>query len=148
MAEMKDVLEGLFVEAAIIEHLTRSRVEAKYTDGIEVGQFGILGYFMRNDQRPDSIAGIAFAFQEELDHVTRQVESLRDLGFVTLTTGISAQDTMVAITDAGRKARADALHRMAPEFTQLVAEIPAEDLETTYRTLHEIRLVMDNLPDR
>ncbi len=146
--DLKDVLEGLFVEASIIEHLTRSRVQAKYVDGVEVGQFGILGYFTRNHHGPDSIAGIAWAFQEDEKRVKSQVESLHNLGYVTLTTGITPQDTMVAITDQGRKARADALSRMAPDFMQVVSEIPTEDLETTYRTLHEIRLVMDNLPDR
>jgi hypothetical protein len=29
-----------------------------------------------------------------------------------------------------------------------VAEIPREDLETTFKTLRNIRLTLDNLPDR
>jgi DNA-binding MarR family transcriptional regulator len=148
MPDLRDTLEGLFVEAAIIEHLTRSRVQSKYVGGIEVGQFGILGYFTRNQQRPDTIAGLAWAFQEEEERITRQVQSLSELGYVTLTTGITPRDTMVAITEAGRMARNEALNRMGPDFVQLVAEIPVEDLETTHRTLREIRLVMDNLPDR
>ncbi len=148
MLELGQILEGLFVEASIIEHLTRARVQAKYVDGVEVGQFGILGYFTRNQRGPDSVAGIAWAFQEDEARVARQVSELSDKGYVSLTPGIRPGDTVVAITPSGVQAREKALQSMAPDFTQLVSEIPVEDLETTYRTLREIRLVMDNLPDR
>ena len=55
---------------------------------------------------------------------------------------------MVDVTEAGRAAQEEQLNRMGPDFEQLVAEILAEDLQTAHRVLHEIRLVMDNLPDR
>jgi DNA-binding MarR family transcriptional regulator len=148
MSDMRKTLEGLFVEAAIIEHLTRARVESKYIPGFSAGHFGILGYFTRTRQGPDSIAGIAWSFQEDDAHIASQVSDLAEKGYLALAPGIKPGDTMVSITPAGRAAREEVLDKMGPDFMQLVSEIPPEDIETTYRVLHEIRLVMDNLPDR
>ncbi len=65
--ELTEALTGLFVEVAIIEHLARTRMERHYTGDLSAGQMGILNYFVRNHDGPDSIAGIAWAFQEEED---------------------------------------------------------------------------------
>jgi DNA-binding MarR family transcriptional regulator len=148
MADLKETLSGLFIEAAIIEHLTRARIETRYINGLEAGQFGILSYFARNHPEPDSIDGLAWAFQEGEERITRQVANLHQLGYVALTDGLRPGDTMVTLTPEGREVHRQAIERMAPDFTQIVSEIPVADLETTHRVLHEIRLVMDNLPDR
>jgi DNA-binding MarR family transcriptional regulator len=148
MPKLRETLEGLFVEASIVEHLARTRIETKYIDEMGVGHFGILGHFTRSRQFPDSVAAIAWSFQEDETRVTTQVNELAARGYVTLVPGITPGDTMVAITDEGRAARAAMLNKMAPDFMSLVSEIPQEDLETAYRVLRDIRLVMDNLPDR
>ncbi len=148
MAELRNTLEGLFVEASIIEHLARTRIESKYISELGVGHFGILGHFTRARQFPDSVAGIAWSFQEDEARVTTQVNELAEKGYVSLVPGITPGDTMVAITDKGRAARAAMLNKMGPDFMSLVSEIPQEDLETAHRVLRDIRLVMDNLPDR
>jgi DNA-binding MarR family transcriptional regulator len=148
MADMRDILEGLFTEAAMIEHLTRFRIESKYIDGFSVGHFGILGHFTRGRDAPDSIAGIAWSFQEDEARVTAQVMDLAERGYVLLSPGLRPGDTMVSITEIGRAARQAQLDKMEPDFLQLVSEIPPADVETAYRVLREIRLVMDNLPDR
>jgi hypothetical protein len=55
---------------------------------------------------------------------------------------------MVEVTSGGRAEQARALDQMAPDFLQIVSEIPDDELFTTHKVLREIRLVMDNLPDR
>jgi DNA-binding MarR family transcriptional regulator len=145
---LRETLEGLFVEAATIEHLVRTRIETKYVEELGVGHFGILVYFTRSQQFPDSVAGIAWSFQEDEDRVATQVRELAEKGYVELTPGIKPSDTMVAITESGRAARAAMLDRMGPDFMSLVSEIPEEELEIAHRVLRDIRLVLDNLPDR
>lgn len=145
---MDEMMLGLFTEVAIIEHLTRSRVERKFPDGLETGHFGLLNYFIRTHKRPDTIAGIAWAFQDEVDVVERRVRDLQKLGYLEVEEADSIEDSVVNVTNAGRQAQYEELTRMAPEFHELLSEIPREDLDLTYRTLREIRLTMDNLPDR
>ena len=145
---MQTTLLGLFTEIAILEHLARTRIERLFPDGLKAGEFGLLNYFIVNHPSPDSVAGIAWAFQDAEDIIFRRASKLAELGYVTMTSAINPGDAVVAITEAGREAQRRELEAIGPEFTQLVAEIPLEELEITRRTLHEIRLVMDNLPDR
>ncbi len=148
MPDLRETLLGLFTEVAIVEHLVRTRIERTFPDGLEAAHFGIINYFIRNRPTPDSVAGIAWAFQEDETRVAIQVTELATLGYVSLVPGLKPSDTMVFVTDAGRAAQSAELDRMGPDFEQLVAEIPFEELRITNRVLHDIRLVLDNLPDR
>ena len=78
---MEDVLLGLFTEVAIIEHLARTRIERKYPDGPGAGHFGILNYFIRNHEGPDTIGGIAWSFQEDENHTADKVTALGTIVF-------------------------------------------------------------------
>jgi hypothetical protein len=148
MADMQDTLLGLFTEVAIVEHLSRTRFQSNFSAKLEAGHFGILNYFMRTNRPPDSVAGIAFSFQVEEDVIAGRVEDLRKLGYLSVTGAIKPGDAKVDVTAEGRRARDDQLKHMRPQILEIVSEIPVEDLKTTMQTLREIRLVMDNLPDR
>jgi DNA-binding MarR family transcriptional regulator len=148
VADLTKILPGLFTEIAILEHLTRTRFERKATSGLTVRQFGLLNYFVRTHPGADSVAGIAWAFQHEEAETLETVNAMAELGFVAVTQGINPRDSVVDITPAGRSAQRDHLSQIGPEIGDLVSEIPAEDLQTAYQVLREIRLVMDNLPDR
>lgn len=149
MTEMEETLLGLFTEIAIIEHLTRTRLERTSDDPAGAGQFGILNYFLRNHRGPDTIGGIAWSFQEDESHTADKVSALEAKGYVMVDPAGSRDATAkVFITDAGQTAQEEKVQSIAPEFEPFVAEIPFADLETTVRTLREIRLTMDNLPDR
>jgi hypothetical protein len=148
MVDLEETLLGLFTEVAIVEHLTTTRVSRNFMSGLEAGHFGIINYFVRNHQSPDSVGGIAWAFQQD-ESITRQrVDALVGRGYLTLVADASATEEQYFVTLAGRQAREDQLARMAPDFKQLVAEIPVEKLQIAHEVLHEIRLTLDNLPDR
>jgi hypothetical protein len=146
--KISDILPGLFTEIAILEHLTRTRFESRLSEGMTVRQFGILNYFVRTHPAPDSIAGIAWSFQLNDEEVAAEVNALAEQSFVEVTSGIEPRLSTVVITEAGKLEQARQLSKMGPEIGPMVSEIPVADLQTAYRVLHEIRLVMDNLPDR
>jgi hypothetical protein len=148
MPEVRDFLADLFTEVARVEHLARTRVERKYVEGLAVLQYGILSHLIRSATGSDSIAGIAWSFQEDENRIRENIAGLADRNFVSITDGLKAPDAVIEITEYGRSAQISALDRMAPDFMQIVSEIPAAELLTTQRVLREIRLVMDNLPDR
>jgi DNA-binding MarR family transcriptional regulator len=149
MEDMKETLLGLFTEIAILEHLVRVREERYATGDLTTGQFGVLNYFVLNHPYPDSIAGIAWCFQEEEDYTRSKIQLLADRGLVTVTPVSGSNDqAMVMITDAGREMHGNVVANIGPDIEMAVAEIPQPDLETTLRTLRNIRLTLDNLPDR
>lgn len=148
MVDMQDTLLGLFTEVAIVEHLSRTRFQNGFTGKLEAGHFGILNYFLRTNRPPDSVSGIAFAFQVDEDVISDRVEYLCKLGYVSVTSALKRGDAVVVVTQDGRAARDEQISRMRPQILEIVSEIPVEDLKITVQTLREIRLVLDNLPDR
>ncbi len=149
MEDMQETLLGLFTEVAVLEHLVRTREEKHAEDDLTMGDFGILNYFMVNHADPDSVAGIAWCFQEEEAYTRAKIEGLASRDLVTLSPNVADNGiAMVEITDIGREAHAQIVARVAPDIMMAVAEISREDLETTFKTLRNIRLTLDNLPDR
>jgi hypothetical protein len=148
MEDMQQTMLGLFTEVSILEHLVRMREDRFATDDLQTGDFGVLNYFVLNRQTADSIAGIAWCFQEEEDYTRSKVEKLARRGLVSLTPESDNLAAMVMISDAGRAAHGQILARIAPEIKMAVAEIPFDALKLTFKTLREIRLTLDNLPDR
>ena len=153
MDDLRETLVGLFTEIAIVEHLARTRLENTRMnngtgDGMPAASFGILNYFIRNHEGPDTVAGIAWAFQDPELLVQQRVELLAEQGYVAIIPAVGNGQPLVSVTDAGRVAHDEALDVVGPEIMELVAEIPRDDLERTFRTLREIRLTLDNLPDR
>ncbi len=149
MEDMQETLVGLFTEVAILEHLVRVREERLASDLLSVGDFGVLNYFMVNHPSPDTVAGIAWSFQEEEAYTRAKVDDLVMRGLVSITPQTDDNAlAMVMITDEGRSVRDGVIDRLAPDITMAVGEIPREALETTFKTLRDIRLTLDNLPDR
>jgi hypothetical protein len=151
--EFRETLVGLFTEIAIVEHLARTRLEnTRRANGIAeampAAHFGILNYFIRNHDGPDTVAGIAWAFQDPEELVRQRVDTLVGLGYLSVIPAVANGQPLIGVTDEGRAAHDDALDVVGPEIMELVAEIPREDLDRTFRTLREIRLTLDNLPDR
>jgi DNA-binding MarR family transcriptional regulator len=149
MEDLQETLLGLFTEVAVLEHLVRTREEKHAEDDLTMGDFGVLNYFMVNHPDPDSVAGIAWCFQEDEAYTRAKIEGLASRDLVTLSPDVVDNGiAMVEITDIGREAHAQIVARVAPDMMMAVAEIPREDLETTFKTLRNIRLTLDNLPDR
>jgi hypothetical protein len=148
MPELREFLADLFIEVARVEHLARTRVERKYVEGLAVLQYGILAHLVRSATSADSVAGIAWSFQEDESRILDNVGKLAELGYVKVIASLQPHDAIVEITRVGRDAQVSALERMAPDFMQIVSEIPEADILTAHKVLREIRLVMDNLPDR
>ena len=149
MEDLQETLLGLFTEIAVLEHLVRVREERHAEDDLTMGDFGVLNYFMVNHPDPDSVAGIAWCFQEEEAYTRAKIEGLALRDLVTISPDDADNGAaMVAITDIGREAHAQIVARVAPDIEMAVAEIPREDLEIAFKTLRNIRLTLDNLPDR
>lgn len=146
---VKKILLGLFTEMFILEHLVRNRTQKYEADGSTARQFGVINYFTRSNRGPDTLGAMAFAFEEEPGYTADKLAECEALGFVTLDPpGGRGEETVVSITPAAREHLARKLGEMTPEFREAVTDIPLERLETAFETLRDIRLTLDNLPDR
>lgn len=147
--DFRETLVGLFTEVAILEHLMRTRMDRLYPDGLGAPHFGILNHLLRNSRTPERIDSIAWSFQEEVDYTASKVSTLDSFGFVATTPpGTCDGATVVALTDAGEEARNAALDRMAPDVIELISETDPDQIRVAHKVLEEIRLTLDNLPDR
>lgn len=139
----------LFTEIAIVEHLLRNRYDRSSPAGMTTGQFGILTHFIRNGRAEEKQSVLAWAFQDSDAYMAEKVASLVQRGFVeTRPAEGSADDLIVAITDRGRAAHAEALEAIAPEITQLLDGISMDDIKISLKVVQDIRRTLDNLPDR
>lgn len=142
---LKPVLLDLFTEVAIIEHLVRARFEPRDDYDLSAPQFGVLNFFCRLNKREERLSGLAWCFQVDLVSMRLTVDSLIQMGFLKAD---DAADPCVRATMAGQRKHAQIVEGMAPDIAPVVAEIDADDLRVTARTLMEIRRTLDNLPDR
>lgn len=142
---LKPVLLDLFTEVAIIEHLVRSRFEPRDYYDLSAPQFGVLNFFCRLNKGEERLSGLAWCFQVDIESMRATVDSLTEQGFLMVD---DAADPCVRVTASGRSKHERLLENMAPDIAPVVAEIDAQDLRVTARTLMEIRRTLDNLPDR
>lgn len=139
----------LFTEIAIVEHLLRNRYDRSSPAGMTTGQFGILTHFIRNGKSEDTLSLLAWAFQDSDEYMAEKVASLVQRGLLaTRPAPADAADMVVAITEQGRAAHAQAVEEIRPEVESLLEGITMEDLKTSLRVVQEIRRTLDNLPDR
>lgn len=142
---LKPVLLDLFTEVAIIEHLVRSRFEPREYYDLSAPQFGVLNFFCRLNKGEERLSGLAWCFQVDVDAMRETVDTLVQRGFIHAD---GATDPCVRVTEVGQRKHELLLENMAPDIAPVVAEIDADDLRITARTLMEIRRTLDNLPDR
>jgi DNA-binding MarR family transcriptional regulator len=139
----------LFTEIAIVEHLLRNRYDRATPAGMSTAQFGVLTHFIRNAKSEERMSLLAWAFQDSEDYMAEKVASLVQRGMLAARPIDGATgDMIVAITDQGRRAHADALDEIWPEIAQLLEGIDMDDLRTSLGVIQEIRRTLDNLPDR
>lgn len=144
--EPLQIYRDLFLEVAIVEHLSRARVEKLGGLELTVGQFGVLNYFQRLDIESDQEGVLAWAFQDEEAVMAAKIDALVSLGYV-LTEGERPQ-RRIRITPKGEAARQRSLEAIQREVRPLIQDIPLEDAKVALSVLRELRRTLDNLPDR
>lgn len=132
-----------FTEVALIDQLSRQRVERALPDGLSAASFGVLGRFARlgGVQSP---AELAAAFQVTKGAMTNTLQRLEAQGFVTVRPDDDdARAKLVEITDAGRRAREDGVHATGVIVAELADLVPLSDVKTALPLLEFVRKTLD-----
>ncbi len=136
-------LFALLNEVAIIEHLSRNRLERVLPDGLRASHFVVLNHLVRlGDGR--SPARIARAVQVERPAMTNTLQRLEARGLVRLSPDPKdGRGKLVVLTEAGRAAREAAVAAATSAITPIAAGIPEAEITSALPFLRRLRAALD-----
>jgi len=143
MAETKDpgdpLAIALFSELFMADQLARARLAKALPKGMELSHFSVLNHLARtNTER--SPAQLARAFHVTRGAMTNTMNRLEWAGFIHVRPDWDdARRKFVSISQAGRKARDEALAAIAPILDDAVSAAGAEKVRAALPVLREIR---------
>jgi|SRR5215217_5522863 len=106
----------VMTEIAIIEQLTRNRLERRLPDGLSGAMFGVLTHFMRRGGQ-ESPAQLAGAFQVTKGAMTNTLQRLEARGLVAVVGDeADGRRKLVSLTAAGAATYDDAVTRLRPDL--------------------------------
>ena len=106
----------VMTEIAIIEQLSRNKLERRLPDGVSGAMFGVLTHFMRRGGQ-ESPAQLASAFQVTKGAMTNTLQRLEARGLVAIVgDATDGRRKLVSLTDAGAALYTDAVARLRPDL--------------------------------
>lgn len=106
----------VMTEIAIIEQLSRNKLERRLPDGVSGAMFGVLTHFMRRGGQ-ESPAQLASAFQVTKGAMTNTLQRLEARGLVAIIgDATDGRRKLVSLTDAGAALYTDAVARLRPDL--------------------------------
>jgi DNA-binding MarR family transcriptional regulator len=134
----------LFNEIGIIEQLARNRFESVMPHGMLLAHFTMLNHLVRmGDGR--NPADIAHALQLARGAVTNTVQRLGARGYLRVEPDPEdGRAKRVYLTDAGRRARGDAIAAVAPLIAKLESELGHGMFDDLLPSLQRLRAWLDD----
>jgi DNA-binding MarR family transcriptional regulator len=133
----------LLTEIAIIAQLSGARLDRVLPEGMSRAQFGVLNHFARlgGQWAP---ARLARAFQVTKGAMTNTLQRLEAQGFVKIMDDPrDARAKLVEITEAGKRAREQAVRATGASLGELVGLIPLAEVKAALPFLENLRKVLD-----
>ena len=132
-----------FNEVGIIEQLARTRFERVMPHGLSVAQFSLLNHFVRLPGER-SLVALARAFQVSKPAMGKLVRRLGEQGLLAVRDDPDdGRGKRVGLTDAGRRARHDAVAALAPEVARLSAALGDDTFDALLPGLARVRQWLD-----
>ncbi len=137
------ILFTFFNEVGIIEQLSRNAFERMMPNGMTVPQFSVLNHFVRLGG-PKTPAQLASAFQVNRATMTNTLKRLKERGFISAARDErDGRSKQIDITDAGRKARDEAVKAVAPLLEDFASRMPMDRLKAILPVLQAVRADLD-----
>ncbi len=133
----------IFNEIGIISQLSAAILTRVLPPGLSMAQFSVLNHFVRLGVE-STPARLAEAFQVTRGAMTNTLTRLEAQGFITLRADPEdGRGKRVSITDAGRKAREDALKALMGEAAKFDDTVNWAELEEILPKLESLRKILD-----
>lgn len=130
---------ALFSEMFMADQLARARLAKALPKGMELSHFSVLNHLARmNDEKTP--AQLAKAFHVTRGAMTNTISKLEWAGYVHVRPDWDdARRKQIAISETGRKARAEALESIAPILADVVESVGADKVRAILPILREVR---------
>ena len=133
----------LLGEIAVVEQLAQSHMKKALPNGMEVSHFAVLNHFARlgGEKTPGQLAK---AFHVTKGAMTNTLTRLHKAGYVNIRPDWDdARSKRVSLSEAGRRARDEAVKDIAPVFNMITEELGQEKIKAVLPTLRNLRELMD-----
>ena len=138
----QNLATALVAEILAVDQLTRSVLTKGLPKGMELSQFMTLNHLARASAERTP-AQLADSFHVTRGAMTNTLSRLEAAGYVHIRPDWDdARRKMVAISPAGLRARDDALSKMSPAISSVVANLGADRTKLGISVLREIRELM------
>ena len=138
----QNLATALVAEILAVDQLTRSVLTKGLPKGMELSQFMALNHLARASAERTP-AQLADSFHVTRGAMTNTLSRLEAAGYVHIRPDWDdARRKMVAISPAGLRARDDALSKMSPAISSVVANLGADRTKLGISVLREIRELM------
>jgi DNA-binding MarR family transcriptional regulator len=133
----------VFNEMNIIAQLSANEMARVLPHGLNVSQFSVLNWFVRVDDQATP-GRLAEAFQITKGAMTNTLGRLEEKGFVSVSPDPqSGRRKLVRMTEAGRRARAEAIAATQPLLQGFLAHFGIARTEALLPHLERIRRYLD-----
>ena len=135
---------SLFSEILTADLLLRNRLSRVLPKGMEISHFSVLNHLVvvSGERTP---AQLAQTFHVTRGAMTNTLNKLETAGYVHIRPDWDdARRKMVAISPAGRQARALAIDAIAPMINRMVEELGAERVRSVLPVLRDLRGRLEN----
>ncbi|MBS0411369.1 MAG: MarR family transcriptional regulator [Proteobacteria bacterium] len=132
-----------FTEVALIDQLSRQRVERALPDGLSAASFSVLNRFARlgGTQSP---AELAAAFQVTKGAMTNTLQRLEEQGLVKVEADpADGRRKRVTLTEAGARRHTECLSALKPPLDRVRGAFPEAEFEAALPFLEALRAWLD-----
>lgn len=134
----------LFSEILTVDQLLRNRLTRVLPRGMEISHFSVLNHlaFVADERSP---AQLADTFHVTRGAMTNTLNRLEWAGYIHIRPDWDdARRKMVAISPAGRQARAQAISSITPMINQVVGELGVEKARSVLPVMRDLRIRLES----
>lgn len=140
--ETRSIAVALFSEIITTDQLLRNRLSKVMPKGMELSHFSVLNHldFVADERTP---AQLAKAFHVTRGAMTNTLNKLEWAGYIHIRPDWDdARRKLVAISPAGRRARAEAISAISPVIAEVVEQLGEDRVRAALPVLRGLRTIM------
>ena len=133
---------ALFSEVTAVDQMARTKFSRALPEGMELSHFTVLNHFagVGGEKTPAQLARI---FHLTKGAMTNTLSKLEAAGYVHIRPDWDdGRRKFVSISDAGKKARDEAVRAIAPVFDDVVESLGPEKIRAVLPILRELRVFL------
>ncbi len=131
---------ALFGEITAVDQMARTKFSRALPDGMELSHFSVLNHFagVGGEKTPAQLARI---FHVTKGAMTNTLSKLEAAGYINIRPDWDdGRRKFVSISEAGKKARNEAVRAIAPVFDDVVESLGPEKIRAILPVLRELRV--------